>query len=431
MAEPAKILLFTTGTRGDAEPFAALALGLKARGHTVILATHARYSAWLEGLGIDVAPLSDRSLDLFESEDGRLLLERQAGFTQQYKANRRFQRARRAQHDENIAECVRTVQDIAPDIMVSNGRIGSAPHVAEGTGTPLCIAALQPIFVPTRDFAPFMIAKLPLPGWNRFAYRIMDLGVLPFRGRINRLRRQTFGLGPLRRARDIRFPPGLGHLPILHAISPTVIPRPGDWPEHVHMSGFWRLKDGAEAFTPPPELERFLAAGPPPVYVGFGSMRSNEAADLSRVVVEALRAAGVRGVIGAGWAGLEAPEGDDLITIGSVPHGWLFPRMAAVVHHGGAGTTSAGLHAGVPSVICPFFADQPDWAARCIALGVSAAPVPRAGITVERLSASIKQAVSDPELATRAKEVAEALAQEDGVAAAINVIEARLAEGRP
>ena len=133
-------------------------------------------------------------------------------------------------------------------------------------------------------------------------------------------------------------------------------------------------------------------AGEPPVYVGLGSMTVRDPEELGRLLVAAIKLAGVRGVIGSGWAGI-AVETDDIIAIGDVPHSWLFRHMAAVVHHGGAGTTAAGFRAGAPTVICPFFGDQPGWGERSLALGVGALPIPRKRLTPKSLAASMTKAV--------------------------------------
>ncbi|MFD0652644.1 glycosyltransferase [Streptomyces malaysiensis] len=148
-----------------------------------------------------------------------------------------------------------------------------------------------------------------------------------------------------------------------------MVPRPADWPSQVEVVGYWwpaRPRD----WQPPAELTDFLQAGPPPVFIGFGSMAPGQGERLGELVTAAVARAGVRAVVQAGWAGLTA-SGDDILTVGDLPHDWLFPRTAAVVHHAGAGTTAAGLRAGVPAVAVPAMADQPFWAARLHRLGVA------------------------------------------------------------
>src|SRR5690606_35862025 len=163
----------------------------------------------------------------------------------------------------------------------------------------------------------------------------------------------------------------------------------------VHITGYLFLDEQA-GWQPPPALEAFLDAGEPPVYIGFGSMAGRDPEAMTALVVEALALCGRRGLLLTGWGGLHAgavPE--SIFVLDAAPHSWLFPRMAAVVHHGGAGTTAEGLRAGVPAVVVPFLFDQPFWGARIEALGVGPAPIPRKQLTAARLAGAIHRAVSD------------------------------------
>ena len=212
--------------------------------------------------------------------------------------------------------------------------------------------------------------------------------------------------------------------PILHGFSNHVVPRPRDWRPGLEVVGYWwpAMPTG---WTPPEDLVRFLDAGPPPVFVGFGSANPGDAEGLGRTVAEALRRAGMRGVFQAGWAGLSAGDsGDDMLSVGDVPHEWLFPRMAAVVHAAGAGTTAAGLRAGVPAVPVPVAGDGPFWSHRLALLGVSPGPVSyKKMLTVERLAEAVREAVANPDYARRATEVAAVLAAEDGIDHVVTTVE--------
>ena len=174
----------------------------------------------------------------------------------------------------------------------------------------------------------------------------------------------------------------------------------------------------------PSKLREFLRAGPPPVYVGFGSIAGRNPAQTTQTVVGALERAGQRGVLSSGWGGLEAARlPGTVFKLDAAPHDLLFPHMAAVVHHGGAGTTAAGLRAGKPTVVCPFFGDQPFWGARVAALGVGPAPIPQRRLTAENLAAAIRRAVTDTEMQGRAYELGVKLRAEDGVGRAVQFIE--------
>jgi UDP:flavonoid glycosyltransferase YjiC (YdhE family) len=207
--------------------------------------------------------------------------------------------------------------------------------------------------------------------------------------------------------------------PVLCCFSEAVVPRPADWPSYVHTTGYWFV-DAAAGWTPPPELAEFLAAGPPPVYVGFGSMVPADPTRTDSVVRAALRRAGVRGIVSGDPA--RAPHDDDILVVNDVPHAWLFPRMAAVVHHGGAGTTAAGLRAGVPTIVCPFFGDQPYWGERVAALGAGPRPLPIKGLTAGRLSAALEQATGSERMRSAATGLGERLSAEDGVGAACDIL---------
>ncbi|WP_275676987.1 glycosyltransferase [Lentzea sp. CC55] len=166
-----------------------------------------------------------------------------------------------------------------------------------------------------------------------------------------------------------------------------------------------------------------IDAGPPPAYIGFGSMAGRDAERTGEVVAQAARAAGVRAVIATGWGGLAAHTSADLHVIDQAPHDWLFPKMSAVVHHGGGGTTPAALAAGVPQVVCPFVADQPHWAQRMHAVGVAPRPIPHRALTVSALADAISHAVDDAALRHRAGELGEQIRSENGVATAVRELE--------
>jgi len=175
---------------------------------------------------------------------------------------------------------------------------------------------------------------------------------------------------------------------VLHGFSAHVLPRPADWRPGLEVVGYWPSPE-PPGWVPPPELVDFLDAGPAPVFVGFGSMGSGQDGWLSETVAGALRRSGGRAVVQAGWAGLEG-VGPDVLTIGDVPHSWLFPRVAAVVHHGGAGTAGAAFTAGTPAVAVPVYADQPLWGERIRALGVGPAPLPFRALTADALAERIR-----------------------------------------
>lgn len=197
--------------------------------------------------------------------------------------------------------------------------------------------------------------------------------------------------------------------------SPALIPKPKDWAQHISISGFFFLQL-AQNYTPPPDLAEFLAAGEPPVYIGFGSIVVDDPNAMTKLIFDAVKATGRRALVSKGWGGLGGdemgpPEG--VFMLGNCPHDWLFQRVSAVVHHGGAGTTAAGIAAGRPTVVIPFFGDQPFWGAMVAKAGAGPDPIPYKALTAEKLAGAIRQALK-PESLERAKILSERILQEQG-----------------
>lgn len=217
-----------------------------------------------------------------------------------------------------------------------------------------------------------------------------------------------------------------GHtIPVLYAISPLVMPRPATWGENIHMTGFWR-DDRDIDFTPSPELSAFLEAGEKPIYVGFGSMVSGDMGETLEIVLDAIRDSGVRAILSKGWGGKDIPLSDNVFVADFVPHDWLFNHVAAVVHHGGAGTTAAGIQAGCPTLVVPFGGDQPFWAGRVKDLGIGPKAIPRDKLTVSRLSRAFTDLTTTKKYRVAARELGERLRLEQGHIIAANIVEHEL-----
>jgi sterol 3beta-glucosyltransferase len=224
-------------------------------------------------------------------------------------------------------------------------------------------------------------------------------------------------------------------VPAFCAVSPTLVPRPADWPATAAMTGFLFLDTEQE---PDPALRAFVEGGEPPVYLGFGSMVARDPIRTAEACVAAVRHAGRRAVVVTGWGGL-APgpllaardRGMTLHVTESVPHTWLLPRIAAAVHHGGAGTSAAAARAGVPSVVVPFLGDQFFWAARLRAAGAAPPAVPVGRLTGGRLEAALAQALADAAMRDRAAALGRAIRTENGIAGAVGVVERAIAVYAP
>jgi sterol 3beta-glucosyltransferase len=226
---------------------------------------------------------------------------------------------------------------------------------------------------------------------------------LPYRRLINQWRHEKLGLPPFRDERSLHGRP----VPKLYAYSRYVVLPPADWDENAIVTGYWFL-DSASNWQPPADLMAFLASGSPPIYIGFGSMASEDAAKTTRLVMDAVCQSGQRAILATGWGGLSTSEVPDTIHIlQSAPHDWLFSQCLAVVHHGGAGTTGAGLRAGKPTVICPFFSDQPFWGKRVFKAEVGVRPIPQKQLTVANLSQAMRTVLLNIAMQQRANALGE------------------------
>jgi sterol 3beta-glucosyltransferase len=407
-----KILVMTLGTRGDVQPFLGLVLGLRAAGHDAVLVAPHRHAELAAGFAVPFAGVDDGPLRLL---DGALI---EGGV----RARLAQARTMPGTFAPVLADCWTVARNSGAELIVHNGQILAGPHVAEALGIPAVLAVPLPMYLPTRAF-PWPGQQLPtwLPGpLNKATYLGMKAPAAMFGGVVDTWREHTLGL-PRRRGRHnpLRRPDGRP-APVLHAFSPTLIPPPPDWPATVHTTGFW--------FTPPspdplPEpVEAFLAAGPPPVYVGFGSMTGPDPDTLTATVIAAARTARVRLVLATGWGGLSAVDTADVLVVGAVDHQRLFPRTAAVVHHGGAGTTATAYAAGRPQVICPFVADQPFWARLAQVGGVAPAPLPQRRLTEAALADALGRAVADAALSANAARLGDRIRAERGVDTAVDIL---------
>jgi sterol 3beta-glucosyltransferase len=257
---------------------------------------------------------------------------------------------------------------------------------------------------------------------NRLTYWLFWSGTWSLMRPItNTWRKERLGLPPLPRS----FLPrlwGKMKVPIMHGFSIQLVPRPRDWGEHLAVTGYWFLEDLAD-WRPTSELAEFLDGGPEPVYVGFGSMKTRQPATTARVVLKALERANKRAVFQGGWAGLHDVEfPSSIFKIDSVSHDWLFPRSAALIHHGGGGTTGTGLRSGTPTITVPFYADQPYWGHRVAEIGAGPKPISRKLLNVENLADAIRLATNGNGVKTRATEIGERIRSENGITNAINFI---------
>jgi sterol 3beta-glucosyltransferase len=406
-----KILINTFGTRGDIQPFIALGKGLKTAGFEVAVCTSEGYKTFVEEQGLHYAHMDNELLRLSQAalseSSGLLSIMRQM-----------VPAMRRSMDDEWNAALT-----FQPDLIIYHPKCLGSYHVAEKLHIPAIMSLPLPFYTPTREFpVPFM-SGIQLGGWfNQFSYRLMGLSSGMFGGTINDFRAKTLGMSPIGRFADGLLRSDGKPVPVLYPYSPSLLPVPKDFPAHVHVTGCWFL-DQTTTWQPEPELVRFLAAGTAPVYIGFGSIGARNAEKRTRIVLEALEKSGQRGLLVSGWGGLKASDlPQNVLMAESIPHDGLFPQVAAVVHHGGAGTTAAGLRAGKPTVICPFMADQPFWGRLVYQQGLGPEPIPQSKLNADRLADAIHKAVNDQTIQHRAAEMGEKIRAEDGVARAVEII---------
>lgn len=415
------ITVLSGGGRGDTQPYVALARGFKEAGHAVRLMTLREFLPLLDGTGLDTLVVDYDPKKMIQSEDGHEMV-RSGRNSLRFLLN--FSKIIEPLLERAVADLVAACRDTDGLVLASMSMVTGTAGI-ERLGVPFCAAYPFPA-TPTAEM-PSVFAP-PLPRWmpgRGFYNRLTHWALLALaRALLGRKQQRILERLP-RPARPAPLP-----APILYGFSPAVVERPSDWPDHVQLTGYWFL-DAPSAYAPPPDLAAFLAAGPPPVYVGFGSMNDRDPEGATRLVCEALERAERRGVLMTGWGGLGGSRlPPHVLAVDSVPHDWLFPKVAAAVHHGGAGTTAASLRAGVPTVCVPHFGDQFFWARRVNALGAGPPFLARRGLTVESLAQAIRAAVSQPAFLERARAVSEEIRRDDAVARAVELASSHFARSR-
>lgn len=417
------ITIFAAGSRGDIQPCLALGKGLTRAGYRVRLAAPYGFADFVAGHGVEFFPLRGDVQGIMAGQDGRDFMETGGG--NPIKSIRAMRNMIGPIALDMAQDAYQACQD--SDSLICLGVLSAfGASIAEALAIPVVNLEPTPL-LPTRAFAaPAWPIQRDLGGWHNYASGLAMLltvwswyqpFVNDFRNRLN-LPRLTY-LGFLR---------GLRNTPMLGAYSPAIIPRPPDWPSSLHITGYLFM-DSSAVWQPPADLQNFLEAGNPPVYIGFGSMSGRQPGRLAEIAIEALASTNQRGVLAKGWGGLE-PERlpADVFLIDSAPHSWLFSRVSAVVHHGGAGTTAEALRAGVPNFVAPFAFDQEFWGKRVAAIGAGPEPVKQKDLTGDRLASAIQVALEAGPIQQKAAAVGRTIRAEDGLQQAIKVIERYVGE---
>jgi sterol 3beta-glucosyltransferase len=411
-----RIFIGATGSRGDIEPMLALSKALTKAGYDVLLGAPPDYADWIASHGVAFHPVGEPVRAFMDEFAGAITGNK---FLRQL-ADAKYEPLFRAQYEDLLSGSE------GADLLIFSTMLSGMTCFAEARKIPAMGALLAPTF-PTADFAVPMQSRFSYGGFlNRLSHKSADLALYTvFRPWWNKMRREMLGLEPTRRFHNFRSVNGKP-APLLFAFSEAMIPRPRDWPDYAVVTGNWLLDDG-ENWTPPPEFAAFLEAGPPPIYVGFGSMPLGRAKHAASILNEALRLAEQRAIIARGWGAWDddafASLGSQVCLIEAAPHRKLLPLVAGAVHHGGAGTTAACLRAGLPALVTPLMLDQLFFANVVARLGAGPAALPVAKWRADSLAKRLLELTSVPDYARRAQGVAARMAKEDGLVLALDAIE--------
>ena len=410
-----KITILTYGSRGDVEPFAALAGGLIARGYGVTLAGPAKYRDLITSPEVNVHPLP--------GDPGRLAED----FREKAGANPLKTFSVMSQHVRPIAQQVfdesqKAVQ--GADLVLHSFAMTDGGHtLASRVGAGSISVQFFPVFSPTGAFPALMFPDLPLGPSYRWLTHWASTRLFHWGGRVlyRMLRRRS---RTLPRLEKWPFQSGSEEaVPILYAYSPEVVPKPADWDDRSVVTGYW-FREPGEAWEPPDEVRAFLRRPRRKVYIGLGSMLPDPGRELMGMFVKILESLGLAGIVSAkdqqdGPAAL----GEHSLLVGELPHSWLFPRLDAAVHHGGAGTTGAVIRAGIPGLVLPVSADQFFWGRRVAALGLGPEPVPFHRLTASRLSAALEKMITSRDMQVKARVMGKRVRLENGIDKAVEFIQ--------
>ncbi|KEP53307.1 UDP-glucose:sterol glycosyltransferase [Rhizoctonia solani 123E] len=421
---PMHFTCLTIGSRGDVQPYIALCKGLQADGHKVRIATHKEFQSWIEGHGIEFALVGGDPAELMRIcvENGMFTVSFLREGVQKFRG-----------WIEDLLE-TSWIACQGTDVLIESPSAMAGIHIAEALKIPYFRAFTMP-WTRTRAYPhAFAVPERKMGGsYNYMTYVMFDqVFWRGISGQVNRWRRQTLRLPSTNLDKLEQH-----KVPFLYNFSPTVVPPPLDWYEWIRITGYWFLDDpddsGSKKWTPPPDLVTFMETarrdGKKIVYIGFGSIVVSDPDAMTQCIVEAIKLSGVYAILSKGWSdrlstkksNTEPPPTypPQIYPISSVPHDWLFERIDAACHHGGAGTTGASLRAGIPTIIKPFFGDQFFWSDRVEALGIGSSV---RKLTVENLTAALRAATTDVKQIERAKLVGQSIRSENGVRTAIEAI---------
>lgn len=414
------ITMLSTGTRGDTQPFIALGLELKKKGYRVRIAASKTYRDLVEGYGFEFASLRGDVNEILES-----------GLVKESDSPLKFFTSLNFKNEDLQELMIGGQEDLhkaceGSDAIVYHPGATIGYFVAQEMGIPSILASPFPM-TPTKEYPAIIFYDRMRMGklYNKLTHTIFEKGFWKMAsGGVKRYWMRAYGELPQGFSNPYPKQRTDSH-PTLVSLSPTVFPVPTDWPHHVHSYGYWFIEETSD-YIPPVELANFLKEGPAPLYIGFGSVGDKKnASKATNLVLSALEKTGMRAVINAGAGMEERNNTKNVLFIKGAPHEWLFPHMAAVIHHGGAGTTAAALRSGVPQIVIPFGNDQYAWGRRMYELGVASQAIPRKKLTIDNLVNAI-QDTQNEQIIAKAKELGEIIRSEKGAEKSANLIDQTL-----
>ena len=407
-----RITLLSVGSTGDVRPGILLGRELQSRGHQVTVTAFSRFRDMVTAAGLSFYPLSGSAETMMAS----IMEPDTNGLT--YLP--RLWRGVKDAAPQMIRDLTDSCRDA--DVMVCSFFGSVFYSIAEKFDIPCVQVHLFPMD-PTGEVPIASIRNQRMGSFfNKSSYRAGYLVIGTLEKHILGSWRRDNGLTERRPSLRPDYHIGAHTIPVIYAISPCLFPRPADWDDHVYMSGFFFDESPAE-YRPSPELADFLSSGEKPVYIGFGSMNTGDMNRLLSISLRSIHAAGLRAVFNTGWSGKSLKSTRTVFFTNEVPHDWLFPRVSAVIHHGGAGTTAAGLRCGKPTLVIPFAGDQAFWGHQVFSAGCGPKPVPRDSLSVRRMTRALLDLKSNSGYYESAARLRDQLAAEHGVRVAADMIE--------
>ena len=415
------ITLLTSGTRGDVLPYIALGEGLRDAGFNIRIAAPRGFANLIQGGGtppLQFAPFDGNPTDLMIEQGDFTPLTLGTNPVRSLLSTRSFLQKARPLYRRMLHTAAEACR--GSDLLVHGLPTIWGAHIAEGLGIPAVRALLQPL-TPTREFPSALLPfrfSLGIGNWLSH-WIVTQAAWLSWRSEINHARHTDFGLGPAHLL-DPSLQADSAQPLTLNGFSEQIVPRPKDWNRKQVITGYWRIKgETSERVAELGEVQRFIDSAKNPIAIGFGSPGTQ---GYLPMLAEALQRTNTQAVLTIPSKWHSEIKSKNIFPIDYAPHDWLYRHVKVAVHHGGAGTTSASLHAGIPTITMPLAIDQFFWGERVYKIGVGPKPIPQRKLSAENLAQAIIEALNNKEMNAKAKTVSEALSQENGVQAAVSVM---------